>query len=88
VAPRRRPLERPVPEGHARAGRRPHGEDEWEDADDNERTTFKIEARRIGILPYRIQAVPSAPGRWNPSRSTAAEGDQGDEGVEGNQGQG
>ncbi len=31
--------------------------DEWEDADDNERTTFKIEARRIGILPYRIQAV-------------------------------
>ena len=30
---------------------------EWEDADDNERTTFKIEARRIGILPYRIQAV-------------------------------
>ena len=31
--------------------------DEWEDADDNERTTFKIEARRVGILPYRIQAV-------------------------------
>ncbi len=54
VAPRRRPLERPVPEGHARAGRRPHGGDE-EDADDNERTTFKIEARRIGILPYRIE---------------------------------
>ncbi len=31
--------------------------DEWEDADDNERTTFKIEARRVGILPYRIEAV-------------------------------
>jgi len=46
--------------------------DEWEDADDNERTTFKIEARRIGIL----------------RRSTAAEGGQGDEGAKGNQGQG
>ena len=31
--------------------------DEWEDADDNERTTFKIEARRVGILPYRIESV-------------------------------
>ncbi len=29
--------------------------DEWEDADENERVTFKIEARRIGILPYRIE---------------------------------
>ena len=31
--------------------------DEWEDADDNERVTFKIEARRVGILPYRLEAV-------------------------------
>lgn len=31
--------------------------DEWEDAEDNERVTFKIEARRIGILPYRVEAV-------------------------------
>ncbi|MCY1370283.1 hypothetical protein D9M69_573700 [compost metagenome] len=31
--------------------------DEWEDADENERVTFKIEARRIGILPYRLDAV-------------------------------
>jgi single-strand DNA-binding protein len=31
--------------------------DEWEDADENERVTFKIEARRVGILPYRIEAV-------------------------------
>ena len=31
--------------------------DEWEDADDNERVTFKIEARRVGILPYRLDAV-------------------------------
>jgi single-strand DNA-binding protein len=25
--------------------------DEWEDADENERVTFKVEARRVGILP-------------------------------------
>lgn len=31
--------------------------DEWEDADANERVTFKIEARRVGILPYRIESV-------------------------------
>ena len=31
--------------------------DEWEDADENERVTFKVEARGVGIL----QAEPSAP---------------------------
>ena len=31
--------------------------DEWEDADENERVTFKIEARCVGILPYRIESV-------------------------------
>ncbi|WP_425522228.1 hypothetical protein [Xanthomonas citri] len=31
--------------------------DEWEDADENERTTFKIEARRVGILPFRLASV-------------------------------
>ena len=31
--------------------------DEWEDADENERVTFKIEARRVGILPYRIESL-------------------------------
>lgn len=31
--------------------------DEWVDSDDNPHVTFKIEARRIGILPYRIDAV-------------------------------
>jgi len=35
--------------------------DEWEDADENERVTFKIEARRVGILPYRIDAVTLSP---------------------------
>ncbi|MFV0275844.1 MAG: single-stranded DNA-binding protein [Parahaliea sp.] len=31
--------------------------DEWEDAQENERVTFKIEARRVGILPYRLDDV-------------------------------
>lgn len=31
--------------------------DQWEDADEQERTTFKIEARSIGILPYRIESI-------------------------------
>ena len=35
--------------------------DEWEDADENERETFKIEARRVGILPYRIESVMLSP---------------------------
>lgn len=35
--------------------------DEWEDADKNERVTFKIEARRVGILPYRIESVTLSP---------------------------
>lgn len=31
--------------------------DEWKDSEENPRVTFKIEARRIGMLPYRIEAV-------------------------------
>lgn len=31
--------------------------DEWEDSEDNPRVTFKIEARRVGILPYRVDSV-------------------------------
>jgi single-strand DNA-binding protein len=34
--------------------------EEWEDADENERVTFKIDARRIGILPYRLDSVQVA----------------------------
>ncbi|MDE2052945.1 MAG: single-stranded DNA-binding protein [Gammaproteobacteria bacterium] len=34
--------------------------DEWEDAD-GPRVTFKIEARRIGILPYRLESVTLNP---------------------------
>lgn len=31
--------------------------DAWEDSDSNARVTFKIEARRIGILPHRLASV-------------------------------
>lgn len=31
--------------------------DEWEDSEDNARVTFKIEARRVGILPHRVNGV-------------------------------
>jgi single-strand DNA-binding protein len=31
--------------------------DEWEDEEENTRVTFKVEARRVGILPYRLEAV-------------------------------
>lgn len=31
--------------------------DEWEDSEGTARVTFKIEARRIGIMPHRLQAV-------------------------------
>lgn len=31
--------------------------DTWQDSEENERVTFKIEARRIGILPYRIESI-------------------------------
>lgn len=31
--------------------------DDWEDDDDNQRTTYKINARSVGILPYRVEAV-------------------------------
>ncbi|WP_339428271.1 MULTISPECIES: single-stranded DNA-binding protein [unclassified Pseudomonas] len=30
---------------------------EWEDSEDNARVTFKIEARRVGILPHRVRSV-------------------------------
>lgn len=34
--------------------------DEWEDSE-GPRVTFKIEARRIAILPYRLEAVTLSP---------------------------
>jgi single-strand DNA-binding protein len=34
--------------------------DEWEDSEENPRVTFKIDARRVAILPYRIDVVTLA----------------------------
>jgi len=31
--------------------------EEWEDAEGKARETFKVQARRVGILPYRIDAI-------------------------------
>jgi len=31
--------------------------EQWEDRDDNPHQTFKIQARRIAILPYRLERV-------------------------------
>ena len=44
--------------------------DTWQDSEDNERTTFKIEARRIGILPYRIESVVMGPKSTAPDEHT------------------
>ncbi|MDX3928903.1 MAG: single-stranded DNA-binding protein [Shinella sp.] len=35
--------------------------EEWEDAEENERVTFKVDSRRIAILPYRIESVKLGP---------------------------
>ncbi len=43
--------------------------EEWEDSKDNPRVTFKIEARRIGILPHRVQSLLM---RERPSKAAAS----------------
>lgn len=35
--------------------------EEWTDGDNNDRVTIKVEARKIGILPYRIESVKLSP---------------------------
>ncbi|MDH1440362.1 single-stranded DNA-binding protein [Pseudomonas sp. GD03721] len=44
--------------------------DEWEDSEDNMRVTFKIEARRIGVLPHRVQSIAM---KEKPSESSDSE---------------
>ena len=54
--------------------------DEWEDSEDNARVTFKIEARRVGILPHRVHGVvmrerssePAASQNTEPTSSPAS----------------
>lgn len=43
--------------------------EEWEDSEDNPRVTFKIQARRIGILPYRIERITLSPKSSEPSQT-------------------
>ena len=31
--------------------------DDWEDGEGSPRTTFKVEARRVAVLPYRIERI-------------------------------
>jgi single-strand DNA-binding protein len=45
--------------------------DEWEDSEDNARVTFKIEARRVGILPHRVQNVAMRERSNDPAQSAA-----------------
>lgn len=47
--------------------------DEWEDSEDNMRVTFKIEARRIGVLPHRLQSISM---KEKPSEATGSEQQQ------------
>ncbi|MDR0439914.1 MAG: single-stranded DNA-binding protein, partial [Candidatus Accumulibacter sp.] len=35
--------------------------EEWEDGEGNERVSFKIEARRVGMLPHRIESIALLP---------------------------
>jgi single-strand DNA-binding protein len=47
--------------------------DEWED-EEGPRVTFKIEARRIAILPYRLEAVTLTPKPTGEGESAQREG--------------
>ncbi|MFH6565667.1 single-stranded DNA-binding protein [Pseudomonas kulmbachensis] len=48
--------------------------DEWEDSEDNARVTFKIEARRVGILPHRVHSVVMRERSSEPSASATHAG--------------
>lgn len=43
--------------------------DQWQDSEENERVTFKIEARRIGVLPYRVERIMLDPKSSAPPES-------------------
>ncbi|MDH0425355.1 single-stranded DNA-binding protein [Stutzerimonas stutzeri] len=44
--------------------------DDWTDEDNNPRTTYRINARGVGIMPYRIEALTLSP---KPSSSSDPE---------------
>lgn len=43
--------------------------EEWEDSDENPRQTFKVQARQIAILPYRLERIVLDPKPATPSES-------------------
>lgn len=47
--------------------------DEWVDDDDNERVTYRINARSVSILPYRIESVKLNPKQTNEDQKSASE---------------
>lgn len=55
--------------------------DEWEDSEQVPHVTFKIEARRVGILPYRLDAISlsSKPNAAKPSAEAGAKAEEADE---------
>jgi single-strand DNA-binding protein len=49
--------------------------DEWEGEDGSERVTYKVEARSIGILPYRLEAIAMSPRRQDGERTAGGDGE-------------
>lgn len=47
--------------------------DEWTDREGNERVTFKINAKRVAILPHRLEAVTMRERTSSSQRADAAE---------------
>ena len=45
--------------------------DDWKDDNDNSRTTYRINARSVSMLPYRVEAVTlsAKPGSSEPEPS-------------------
>lgn len=47
--------------------------DEWIDDDDNQRITYRINSRSVGILPYRLESVIVSPKPANAKSETQDE---------------
>lgn len=47
--------------------------DDWVDDDDNERVTYRINARSVSILPYRIESISLSPKQGNTDSGTLEE---------------
>ena len=47
--------------------------DDWTDEQNNPRTTYRINARGVGILPYRIDSVTMSPKQATPEQSPPSE---------------